>query len=235
MHRREAHQHGTAYLWLIAAHVHTWTKTARAYQPVRLSFLFHTSKIQIRLPPSLTWAGSQSWHDCENNRRSLPLSMRVCCLASLLLPPVYPLFLPLPRSFRYVRKGNSNAYSINHASTPRMPDPPPPSPQPLACARASPANTSASRILKPRRQPDKRNSSSLDNSSITLIPKPQAAHRGTAATPSHCRQSASTACSSCVRDGCWSSGASAKKSDQEYIDGGCCVPHLRAPRSLPEP
>ena len=229
MHRREAHQHGTAYLWLIAAHVHTWTKTARAYQPVRLSFLFHTSKIQIRPPPSLPPSTPSSL--------PLPVSLHACLLSglSLLLPPVYPLFLPLPRSFRYVRKGNSNAYSINHASTPRMPDPTPPSPQPLACARASPANTSASRILKPRRQPDKRNSSSLDNSSITLIPKPQAAHRGTAATPSHSRQSASTACSSCVRDGCWSSGASAKKSDQEYIDGGCCVPHLRAPRSLPEP
>ena len=162
--------------------------------------------------------------------------MRVCYLASLssFLPSILSFFLCLAlldTCARVIRMLIQSTTLQRHA----CPTPPPPSPQPLACARASPANTSASRILHPRRQPDKRNSSSLDNSSITLIPKPQAAHRGTAATPSHCRQSASTACSSCVRDGCWSSGASAKKSDQEYIDGGCCVPHLRAPRSLPEP
>ena len=232
MSRRDAHQHGTIYPCLTAAHVHTWIKTARPYKPVRLSCLFHTSKIQIRLPPSLP----------PSIYPSLPLSVSLhafffCCLVSLSPPSsrLPSLFLALPFSRRCVRKGNSNVYSINHASTPRMLGPLPQPPCPLVCARASPANTSASRLLHPRRQPDGRNLNSLDNYSVTLIPKPQDTQGGTAATPSHCRQSASTACSSCVHDGYWSSGASVKKGDHEYMDGGSGVPHLRAPRSLPEP
>ena len=133
MHRREAHQHGTAYLWLIAAHVHTWTKTARAYQPVRLSFLFRTPTIQIRLPPSLP--------------RSIPPSPRLSPCVSV----VWPLssFLPSILSFflclalldtcaRVIRMLIQSTTLQRHA----CPTPPPHPPNP-SCAHARPLQTRA--------------------------------------------------------------------------------------------
>ena len=137
MHRRDAHVHGTAYLWLIAAHAQTWTKTARAYQPVRLSLLFHTSKIQIRPPPSLPPSIPPSL--------PLPVSLHACLLSglSLLLPPVYPLFLPLPLSLvdtcaRVLRMLIQSTTLQRHACPP-----PPPHPSNPSCAHARPLQTRA--------------------------------------------------------------------------------------------